>query len=114
MYLIGFGIAIAASAVTALIFRWRQAEIRARNQRHLADLEQQLAGCREALASTQTVLEQTVNLRTEQLKRINLKLTQEIEERQELERALRISQQNYQSIVEDQSEMILRFNPMAR
>ena len=34
---------------------------------------------------------------------------QESSRRQELEKALRISQQNYRSIVEDQSEMILRF-----
>ncbi len=35
---------------------------------------------------------------------------EETGQRQALEKALRISQQNYRSIVEDQPEMILRFN----
>lgn len=47
---------------------------------------------------------------TAQLGLINKQLTEEIRERQELEKALRISQQNYRSIVEDQTEMILRFS----
>ena len=75
----------------------------------LQDCLEQLQKCREALAVKQSVLEQSVQLRTEQLGTINRQLTEEIRERQELEKALRISQQNYRSIVEDQTEMILRF-----
>ncbi len=74
------------------------------------DCMQQLVRCREALAEKQSVLEESVQLRTEQLGKINRQLTDEIRERQELEKALRISQQNYRSIVEDQTEMILRFD----
>jgi PAS domain S-box-containing protein len=48
---------------------------------------------------------------TGQLKTINLELEQEIAERLKTETALRESEQRYRAIVEDQTELIARFQP---
>ena len=49
-----------------------------------------------------------------QLRNTNKALLQEIKARQEIEKELQRSEQNYRSIVEDQTEMILRFDRLGK
>ena len=100
---------VGSVVITAIVTHLVTRRWNAGSDPNTQDCLEQLENCRQALAAKQSVLEQSVQLRTEQLGVINRQLTEEIRERQELEKALRISQQNYRSIVEDQTEMILRF-----
>ncbi len=61
------------------------------------------------LEEARATLEQKVLQRTKQLSRINEELVQQIDARRKIERDLQRSERNYRSIVEDQTEMILRF-----
>ncbi len=60
--------------------------------------------------SDRDTLEQRVEQRTEQLRRLNAQLKQQIEERRQIEIDLQQSELHYRSIVEDQTEMIVRFD----
>jgi|GEM_PF-4630110 len=56
-------------------------------------------------------LEQRVALRTSELEATILQREKEIEERRRTERALRLGEERYRAIVEDQTEFICRFRP---
>lgn len=60
--------------------------------------------------SDRDILEQRVEQRTEQLRRLNAQLKQQIEERRQIEIDLQQSELRYRSIVEDQAEQIVRFD----
>jgi len=65
----------------------------------------------EALRRAKDELEMRVAERTAELVSVNDRLRIELEERKQAEAALRQSQERYRAIVEDQTELIARFQP---
>ncbi|HEY9794033.1 MAG TPA: PAS domain S-box protein [Leptolyngbyaceae cyanobacterium] len=65
----------------------------------------------EALRKAKGELEMRVAERTAELVSVNARLRIELEERKQAEAALRQSQERYRAIVEDQTELITRFQP---
>ena len=65
----------------------------------------------EALRKAKNELEMRVVERTAELVSLNERLRIELEERKQAEAALRQSQERYRAIVEDQTELIARFQP---
>ncbi len=68
----------------------------------------------EALLKAKNELEMRVVERTAELVSVNERLGIELEERKQAEAALRQSQERYRAIVEDQTELITRFQPDGR
>lgn len=64
-----------------------------------------------ALRRAQRALEQTVVERTTKLRNSNVALIDEITERRRAEQALRESEARYRAVVEDQTELIIRWTP---
>lgn len=64
-----------------------------------------------ALRRAQRALEQTVVERTAKLRNSNVALIEEITERRRAEQALRDSEARYRAVVEDQTELIIRWTP---
>lgn len=62
------------------------------------------------LEDAKSNLEHQVKLRTSELQQTNVQLTKQVEERRIAEQLLQESEQNYRSIVEDQNELIVRFD----
>ncbi len=65
----------------------------------------------KALRKAHDELEKRVRERTLKLAKMNDDLKREIEDRKQAEEALRMSEERYRAIVEDQTEMICRFLP---
>ncbi|HEY9633453.1 MAG TPA: PAS domain S-box protein [Coleofasciculaceae cyanobacterium] len=65
----------------------------------------------EALRKAKDELEMRVAERTAELVSVNERLRIELEERKQAEAALQQSQERYRAIVEDQTELIVRFQP---
>ncbi len=79
--------------------------------RALQEREKILQGQKEELQKAHDELEQRVEERTFELTRANERLDLELIERRRAEEALRESQKRYRAVVEDQTELVLRFLP---
>lgn len=82
-----------------------------RHESSLRQTNQKLVLAERQLQQSNTVLEERVSQRTIELQEVNGKLLREIEERIQTEARLHESELRYRSIVEDQTEYIIRLNP---
>lgn len=89
------------------VIKWRTR----RSRRQIQKLEQIVAARTSELLAERSDLEKRVVERTSELRRLNDSLVREADEHQQTARRLYESELHYRSIVEDQREMIVRFNP---
>ncbi|MGB7327916.1 MAG: ATP-binding protein, partial [Rubripirellula sp.] len=99
-----YGVCLVGLTIGAI--QWRTHSTR----RRLEALEEVVTERTHDLVEAQETLEQKVQERTTQLSEFNSSLLQQIEARQRTEWELTKSEENYRSIVEDQNELILRFD----
>jgi PAS domain S-box-containing protein len=66
---------------------------------------------KQALQKAHAELEHRVEERTAELMKVNKQLQQKIEERKQIEEALKVSENRYRTVVESQTEIICRFLP---